>query len=221
MRSVRYFFALVPFAASLALFPAQVLAAECSAAAQSLYGVGATGSCFKIENCKAPFEAIPNEGNCGEGEICCADKSKVEQTNSQFNQDLGLTKGNLAEQKNEAQPDVKAAQGSSVVLPNPLGKGATIYTVLRNIIQTFLGMVGSIALLVFVYAGVIWMTARENAKQVQQAKDAMQAAVTGILLIAFAYTITTFVISKVTPAPQPNVGMPNVPTADDAALQAD
>lgn len=91
-----------------------------------------------------------------------------------------------------------SGSGSPTILENPLGKGATIFTVIQRAISAFLGMVGAFALLVFIYAGVMWMTAGGEAKRVQSAKDAMKYAVIGIAMIAFAYALTTFFINGLT-----------------------
>jgi hypothetical protein len=87
--------------------------------------------------------------------------------------------------------------GSPVTLKNPLGANASFYTIIKNVIQAFLGMVGGLALLVFVYAGILWMTAGSS-DRVQQAKDAMKYAVIGLALITFSYAITSFVIDGLT-----------------------
>ena len=76
-------------------------------------------------------------------------------------------------------------------------KGATAIDVIRNVISLFLGMVGALALGVFVYAGVTWMTAGSS-DRIQKAKDAMKYAVIGLALIAFAFAITTFFIDTLT-----------------------
>ncbi|MFH1077661.1 MAG: pilin [Patescibacteria group bacterium] len=83
--------------------------------------------------------------------------------------------------------------GSPVTLTNPLGPNASFYIIIRNVIQAFLGMVGGLALLVFVYAGVLWMTAGSS-DRVQKAKDTMKYAVIGLAMIAFSYVITSFVV---------------------------
>lgn len=73
---------------------------------------------------------------------------------------------------------------------DPLHK-ATFYQVIQNIIRAFLGFVGALALLVFIYAGITWMTAGSS-DRIQKAKDSMKYAVIGLALIVFAYAITTF-----------------------------
>ena len=55
-------------------------------------------------------------------------------------------------------------------------------------------VVGALALGVFVYAGVLWMTAGSS-DRVQKAKDALKYAVIGLFMIAFAYSISAFFFS--------------------------
>jgi hypothetical protein len=88
--------------------------------------------------------------------------------------------------------ELTPVKGSPTDLPNPLGT-ASFFTVINRIITAFLGMVGALAFAVFVYAGVTWMTAGSS-DRVQRAKDAMKYAVIGLLIIAFAFAITNFII---------------------------
>jgi hypothetical protein len=101
---------------------------------------------------------------------------------------------------------------ASIALTNPLGAGASFYTIIKNVIMAFLGMVGGLALLVFVYAGILWMTAGSS-DRVQKAKDAMKYAVIGLALIAFSYVITSFVINGLTG----KIAAPTTPTTPDYA----
>ena len=90
-----------------------------------------------------------------------------------------------------------AAPVKTITLENPLGPGATLYTVIQRVIKAFLGIVGALALLVFIYSGVLWMTA-EASERIQKAKDTMKYAVIGLAMIAFAYAISTFAIDVLT-----------------------
>ena len=101
---------------------------------------------------------------------------------------------------------------ASIALTNPLGAGASFYTIIKNVIMAFLGMVGGLALLVFVYAGILWMTAGSS-DRVQKAKDAMKYAVIGLALFAFSYVITSFVINGLTG----KIAAPTTPTTPDYA----
>lgn len=74
-------------------------------------------------------------------------------------------------------------------LANPLGT-TSIPVILGRIIRTFLGIVGAIALAVFVYGGVMWMTARGDQSQVKKGQDALKSAVIGLFIIMFSYALT-------------------------------
>ncbi len=78
-----------------------------------------------------------------------------------------------------------ATQGSSVKLEDPLG-GVGIYGVLQRLISTVLGLVGGVALLAFVYAGILYMLGT-NDKRVTEAKDIMVNATIGLVIIMGAY----------------------------------
>lgn len=82
-------------------------------------------------------------------------------------------------------------EGSSIAIRNPLGT-ADIPTIIGRVISTFLGMVGALALLVFLYAGITYMTAAGREESITKAKDTMKYAMIGLFLIVFAYIITDF-----------------------------
>lgn len=77
-------------------------------------------------------------------------------------------------------------------LINPLS-GKTVPTLAGDIIRGFLGVVGSISLILFIYAGVQWMTARGNPEQVKSATKTMLWTVLGIIMIFGSYLILNFV----------------------------
>ena len=83
-----------------------------------------------------------------------------------------------------------------VHLINPIGGsdankvGQTdLKLIVGGILKTFLGILGSLALLVFVYGGFMWVTAAGNAEHVTKGADAMQWAVIGICIIFSSYAI--------------------------------
>lgn len=93
------------------------------------------------------------------------------------------------------------AAAQNIKLTNPLdpqNTGVTFYTLIQKVISAFLGLVGGLALAVFMYAGIMWMTAGGDEKKVQTSKDAMKYAVMGLAMIMFAYAITSFVIDALT-----------------------
>ncbi len=74
------------------------------------------------------------------------------------------------------------------MLEDPL-RGAGISAILGRLISTFLGLAGSLALLAFVWAGVIYMTAGDS-DRIKQAQTIMKSTALGLLILIFAYTIS-------------------------------
>ncbi len=68
----------------------------------------------------------------------------------------------------------------------------TIGTVIRSV----LALVGTIFLILTIYAGILWMTASGNEEQVTKAKNIIKATVIGLAIVMSAYAITFFVTSK-------------------------
>lgn len=62
-----------------------------------------------------------------------------------------------------------------------------------NIIAFILSFLGVVFLVLTIYAGFLWMTARGNEAQVSKAKDMLTNAVIGLIIITAAYSITAFV----------------------------
>jgi hypothetical protein len=84
------------------------------------------------------------------------------------------------------QQPASTKMGSKTTLDDPL-KGAEIADFISRIIQIVVGIVGAVALLLFVYGGFLYMTGTEES--VKQAKSIMKNAVLGLLLIFFSYMI--------------------------------
>lgn len=68
------------------------------------------------------------------------------------------------------------------------------------IIQVAVSLIGVILIILIIYAGFLWMTARGNDEQVDRARSYIKNAVIGIFVILMAYTITIFIIQQLTTA---------------------
>lgn len=86
--------------------------------------------------------------------------------------------------------------GSTNCLSNPLSV-STPQALIGKIITSILGIVGSLALLMFVYGGLIWMTSSGNQEKVKQGRDTLMWAAIGLFVIFSAYALTRFVLSSV------------------------
>ena len=61
-------------------------------------------------------------------------------------------------------------------------------------LQVVLGLLGVGFLILAIYAGILWMTARGEPKDVKKAKDILTAGVVGLIITVSAYSLTEFVI---------------------------
>ena len=78
--------------------------------------------------------------------------------------------------------------------------------VLNAIIGVFLGFVGTIAFIVFLMGGFLWMTARGNTDQVDRAKKYMFNGTLGVIIIIMAYSLAFFLTEFVFKATTGNIG---------------
>lgn len=65
-----------------------------------------------------------------------------------------------------------------------------------KLIQRALTAVGMIFLVLMIYAGILWMTARGNEEQIGRARDTIIAAIIGIVVVVGAYAVTSFVLQR-------------------------
>jgi hypothetical protein len=85
-----------------------------------------------------------------------------------------------------------------VTLKNPLtgdSKDTDINKLIGQIINAVLGIVGSLALVMFIYGGFTWMLAAGNNEKVQKGKDIIIWAAVGLVVIFSAYALVKFVFS--------------------------
>jgi TRAP-type C4-dicarboxylate transport system permease small subunit len=99
-----------------------------------------------------------------------------------FAQNYGLT---------ETKGTATNLPSSSLTASGPTG--TTMATRVGQIIGIALSFVGALFLLLIIYGGILWMTARGNEQQVTKAKDLIISAVIGLIIVLSAYAITTFV----------------------------
>lgn len=68
--------------------------------------------------------------------------------------------------------------------------------IIGGIIKTALSILGIIAAILIIYAGYLWMTGRGKEERVTKAKETLEAAIIGLIIILAAYAITYFVVDK-------------------------
>lgn len=67
-----------------------------------------------------------------------------------------------------------------------------------NLVRIFIGMLGIVFLVLTVYAGFLYLTARGDSDKVEHAKETLSRGVIGLIIISAAYAIATFVINAAT-----------------------
>lgn len=88
------------------------------------------------------------------------------------------------------------AVNAQVALTNPLGETDPRLLIAR-VINGALSVSGSIALLMFMYGGLLWMTSMGRSESIDKGKRILIWAVVGIIVIASAYVITNAVFQAV------------------------
>lgn len=87
-------------------------------------------------------------------------------------------------------------RGSVVTLPLPLSN-ISIPGLIGRVLNAVLGVVGAVALLMFVWGGFQWMTAAGNTDQMAKAKKTLVWATLGLVAIFGSYAILSFVINAI------------------------
>ena len=72
----------------------------------------------------------------------------------------------------------------------------TLSETVGKIIKIVLGLLGTIFLVLTVYAGFLWMTASGEEEKITKAKDILKTSVIGLIIILAAYSITYFVVDQ-------------------------
>jgi len=99
-----------------------------------------------------------------------------------------------------ANPTTDATGGSSggTVSLTPAVQLGTPQQFIGRIINSALGIVGSLALLMFIYGGFIWLTSAGSADKVTKGKNVLIWATIGLIVIFMSYAATKFVLDKIT-----------------------
>ncbi|MFA6994999.1 MAG: pilin [Patescibacteria group bacterium] len=84
--------------------------------------------------------------------------------------------------------------GGTCTLGNPLGIDSP-QELIGRIITSVMGVVGSLALLMFIYGGLTWMTSSGSAEKVKKGRDIILWSAVGLVVIFMSYALVRFVLS--------------------------
>ncbi|MFH1456906.1 MAG: pilin [Patescibacteria group bacterium] len=79
---------------------------------------------------------------------------------------------------------------------NPTGGSENVTSIeylIGKVGKPIMGLLGIISLLIFLYAGFIWMTARGNIEKIKTSRQIMLWAILGLVVIFSSYTILSYI----------------------------
>ncbi|HWQ99501.1 MAG TPA: hypothetical protein VN397_01485 [Candidatus Methylomirabilis sp.] len=108
-------------------------------------------------------------------------------------------------QQQAAQQVQQTAQAAGVAA------GTTdLVQIIGRLINIFLGLLGVIFLVLLLYAGFLWMTSAGDAEKVKKAQNTIKNAVIGLVIIASAWAIVSFIMNALTGVTQPGGGVSGI-----------
>lgn len=73
--------------------------------------------------------------------------------------------------------------------------GASIFTIIANIIRVIVGLLGVVMLGLMIYSGIMWMTAGGDEEKVLKAKQTMVRAIIGFAVVLMSMAFVTFIMN--------------------------
>lgn len=80
---------------------------------------------------------------------------------------------------------------------NTASSSSSIESLGQKLLKIALAIMGILFLAFALYAGMRWMTAQGNEDHVTEAKETLEAAIIGLVVVASSYAITTLIFSKI------------------------
>ncbi|MFN3302066.1 MAG: Mbov_0395 family pilin-like conjugal transfer protein, partial [Patescibacteria group bacterium] len=90
----------------------------------------------------------------------------------------------------------------NLVAPTPIIR-ADLIALIFKIIQYLLSFLGVVAIVILIYGGYLWMTARGDEEKVRKAKKVLINGLIGLIIILLSYAIVSFVGGRVKEIAQP------------------
>lgn len=84
----------------------------------------------------------------------------------------------------------------ATTLNNPLGNLSDPRLIIGQAIRVSLGIIGSLALILFIYGGMIWMMSSGNTEMITKGRNTLLWAVIGLIVVFGSYTIINFVLQN-------------------------
>ena len=86
---------------------------------------------------------------------------------------------------------------TAISLDNPLDPIKTPQELLGQILNGMFGIIGSLALVMFIFGGLVWMTSAGNPEKVKKGRDILVWSAIGLFVIFSSYALVRFVLSSI------------------------
>ena len=85
----------------------------------------------------------------------------------------------------------------TVCLANPRGRITTPQALIGKVINTVLGVVGSLALIMFIFGGLTWMTSAGSPEKVKKGREIIVWAAIGLIIVFASYALVRFLLASI------------------------
>lgn len=157
----------------------------------------AVGNPHDVAQGTPQYTQVYNECRSSQGTLypspCAGTAPSSAPLDTPTNQGTRLSEPNQQATQTQATPPTTPAQLSGrVTLPNPLGTTSP-QALLGRVIKAILSIVGSITLLMFIYGGVLWLTAGISTDGAKRGKTILSSATIGLVIIFSSYIILRYI----------------------------
>ncbi len=140
------------------------------------------------------------DADCASGEECISGncvKPAPPQQSQQSEQDMRAVQEQQSTQQKEQQQaavtiSAEDLQRAAAATLNPAGFKEPTAVIARGI-NILLAFIGSIALVLYIWAGILWMSSAGNTERVSRARSIMLWTTLGVAVMLGSYVIVTFV----------------------------
>jgi len=127
--------------------------------------------------------------------VCGSPKNGLCKSGCKISKDKSTCIANTSSGKSPA-TGLGSALGKLKKTTKGSGLSSNLETTLGAVIQGALSLVGTVFLILTIYAGVLWMTARGDDSQVEKSTKIIRASVIGLFLTLSAYAITFYITER-------------------------
>lgn len=92
---------------------------------------------------------------------------------------------------------LQVTSAQTISLNNPLGPTSDIPTIIGMALRGLFGVIGTIALIIFIYGGFLWMTAFGEEQKVKKGWDTMMWAGLGLVVMFGSYVAVEFILKAI------------------------